>query len=97
MESRWKDKLFGTSEGDVKVHDYVGNYLFQIKVYAKGEGETQALADIQWFESSRVGYNYEDAGRDAPSLCVAYQNGMIQLMKSETDDRPIIIDTAMNI
>lgn len=35
-----KTILFGTSDGDVKVHDYVGNYLFQIKVYAKGEGES---------------------------------------------------------
>jgi len=72
-----KTILFGTTTGDVKVHDYVGNYLFQIKIFAKGDGEESTLADIQWFESSRVGYNYEDASREAPSLCIAYNSGLV--------------------
>ena len=72
-----KTILFGTTNGEVKVHDYVGNYLFQMKIFALEEGETADLADIQWYESSRVGYSYEDVGKDVPSLCVAYTNGRI--------------------
>lgn len=41
-----KTILFGTTAGDIKVHDYVGNLLFSIKIFAKGDGEESALADI---------------------------------------------------
>jgi WD repeat-containing protein 35 len=92
-----KTILFGTPAGEVKVHDYVGNYLFKVKIFAIPEGEEAELADLQWFESSRVGYSYEDLGKDVAQLCIAYQNGMLQLMKSETDDQPVIIDTGMVI
>ena len=33
----------------------------------------------------------------AAQLCVAYRCGRMQLMRKETDDRPILVDTGMNI
>jgi WD repeat-containing protein 35 len=42
--------LFGTPEGEVKVYDYVGNYLFQVKIYClKGMSENQQLSGLQWY------------------------------------------------
>ena len=89
--------LFGTTTGEVKVHDYVGNYLFQVRIFAIPEGEQADLADIQWFENSRVGYSYEDMMKNCPTLAITYTNGRIQLMKNETDDQPIVLDTAMQV
>ena len=30
-------------------------------------------------------------------MCIGYQNGRIQLMKTENDDFPIVIDTGMTV
>lgn len=92
-----KTILFGTPDGDVKVHDYVGNYLFQVNIFCLSGEEKAPLADIQWFESSRVGYSYESLGKEHNALCISYVCGKIQLMKNETDDNPILIDTGMYI
>ena len=81
-----KTILFGTPDGEVWAHDYVGNYLFQVKIFAVPEGESQPLADIQWYENTRVGYQHEDFHKDDARLAIAYENGKIQLMRSEVDD-----------
>ena len=92
-----KTILFGTPDGEVRAHDYVGNYLFQVKIFAVPEGESSPLADIQWYENTRVGYQHEDCHKDDARLAIAYQCGKIQLMRSEVDDQPLLLDTGMAI
>jgi len=47
--------LFGTPDGAVNVFDYVGNYLFPIKLYClRGfENKDNPLAAIEWYDSSK--------------------------------------------
>jgi WD repeat-containing protein 35 len=55
------------------------------------------LAAIEWYDSNRQGFSYEDQDEKAPALCIAYQCGRMQLMKNMTDDAPILVDTGMLI
>lgn len=55
------------------------------------------LAAIEWYDSSRQGFSYEDQEESSAQLCIAYQCGRLQLMKSPTDDNPRIVDTGMFI
>lgn len=89
--------LFGTPRGDVVVHDYVGNFLFNLKLFCFQGGPDSQLADIQWFESSRVGYSYSQIDKSGGALCLAYQSGMLQMMKDEQDDYPIVLNTGVQI
>ena len=41
-----KTILFGTPDGQILAHDYVGNYLFKVKIFVIPEGEKAQLADI---------------------------------------------------
>jgi WD repeat-containing protein 35 len=47
--------LFGTPDGAVNVYDYVGNFLFPIKIFClRGlEGREMPLAGIEWYDSNR--------------------------------------------
>lgn len=47
--------LFGTPEGHVNAYDYVGNFLFPIKIQClRGfEGKEMALAAIEWYDNNR--------------------------------------------
>lgn len=91
--------LFGTPEGAVNVYDYVGNYQFPVKIQClRGMKATEMpLAAIEWYDSNRQGFGYEDVDENSASLCIAYQCGRLQLMKSLTDEMPILIDTGMFI
>jgi WD repeat-containing protein 35 len=87
--------LFGTPEGELKAYDYVGNYLFQLKIFCHKGEVLEPIAGVQWFDVSKVGYSYDDKGEAKTSLAVAFKNGKMQLMKNENDDNPILIDSGM--
>jgi WD repeat-containing protein 35 len=55
------------------------------------------LAAIEWYDNNRQGFSYEDLDENAAQLCIAYRCGRMQMMRKETDDRPILVDTGMNI
>ena len=55
------------------------------------------LAAIEWYDSNRQGFSYEDQDENASALAISYQCGRIQLMKNLTDESPILIDTGMFI
>jgi WD repeat-containing protein 35 len=47
--------LFGTPDGAVNVYDYVGNFLFPVKIFClrRLEGKEMPLAGIEWYDSNR--------------------------------------------
>ena len=90
--------VFGTPEGSVQVFDYVGNFQFKVNIVClRGFNGDTPLAAIEWYDSNRQGFSYEDMDDASSQLCIAYRCGRMQLMKSLTDDKPICIDTGMLI
>ena len=59
--------LFGTPDGAVNVYDYVGNFLFPVKVFClRGlEGKVMPLASIEWYDANKQGFSYEDLDENA--------------------------------
>lgn len=90
--------VFGTLVGDIHIYDGNGNHLSQmaVKCLKDFRGVNKNLACLVWYSGGRVkGLTTDDFA--APSLCVAYENGRIQLMKHENDENPILIDTGMTV
>ena len=77
------------------LYDECGVLLNEIKVFClqnvKSE-EKLKLKAIEWFQFSKQ-YT-EDT---VPGLIIAYECGRLQLMTSERDNDPILIDTTLNI
>ena len=66
--------LFGTPEGAVNVYDYVGNFQYPVKIHClRGLGDQEMpLASIEWYDSNRQGFSYEDIDDNATQLVIAY-------------------------
>eukprot|EP00826_Nyctotherus_ovalis_P057465 TRINITY_DN7856_c0_g3_i1.p2 TRINITY_DN7856_c0_g3~~TRINITY_DN7856_c0_g3_i1.p2 ORF type:complete len:489 (+),score=145.12 TRINITY_DN7856_c0_g3_i1:154-1620(+) len=91
-----KTILFGTPNGEVKVYDYIGNYLYDVPLYsASSKAPVSPLAGIHWFDGGFNGYLSENYQDKFPTLCIAFRNGRVQLMKSENDNSPIVLDTKL--
>jgi len=91
-----KTILFGTPKGEVKVYDYVGNYLQEVPLYSTSQkGASAPLAAIQWYDGGLTGYTGTNYQEKYPTLCIAFKNGRVQLMKYENDDSPIVLDTKL--
>jgi WD repeat-containing protein 35 len=91
--------LFGLPDGSVNIHDYVGNFLYTLEIHCnRGLPEDQCqLAAVEWYDHNKQGFSYVDFEQNAVCLCIAYSAGRIQLMRSETDKEPVLIDTGMLI
>uniref|UniRef100_A0A7S4L907 Anaphase-promoting complex subunit 4 WD40 domain-containing protein n=1 Tax=Guillardia theta TaxID=55529 RepID=A0A7S4L907_GUITH len=80
--------VFVTPQGEVHVYDANGNYIAPVTLFA-GDA-TARVSGIHWYD--------EVEGKvdpSAPSLAIAFDNGRVQLMTSETDEKPILIDTGL--
>ena len=55
------------------------------------------MAGIEWYDSIKQGFSYEDIDESATQLCIAYQCGRMQLMKNLTDEQCLVVDTGMLI
>jgi len=88
-----KSILFGTLNGEVHVYDNEGSFSHRVPIYCLDEGSEGSvpIAAIHWFELQRYGEATQ------PALCIAFENGRVQIMRSDTDDKPILIDTNMRI
>ncbi len=71
--------LFGTPSGEVNVYDYVGNFLFPVKVQClRGMPETESpLAALEWYDSNKQGFSYEDMDENACNLAIIYKCGRV--------------------
>ncbi|GAB1603121.1 repeat-containing 35-like isoform X2 [Argonauta hians] len=83
--------LFGLINGEVCVFDSMGNHISQLDILSQVFTSTPLrLVTIDWFKG-----NYSNPKQAC--LMIAYQNGHIRVMKSETDPHPITIETEMHI
>ncbi|XP_052827196.1 WD repeat-containing protein 35 [Octopus bimaculoides] len=83
--------LFGLMNGEVCVFDSMGNYISQLNILSHICTSTPLkLVTIDWFKG-----NYRDPTQAC--LMIAYHNGHVRIMKSETDEDPVIIETEMYI
>lgn len=59
--------IFGTPDGAVNVYDYVGNFQFTVKIKClKGLRDAgEPLAGIEWYDSNKQGFSYEDIDENA--------------------------------
>jgi len=86
-----KNILFCTLNGEVHVYDNEGIYSHRCPIYCLDSGTegTVAIAGIDWYAGA--------SGPDCqvPTLCVGFENGRVQVMRSDSDDKPILIDTQL--
>jgi WD repeat-containing protein 35 len=97
--------IFVTMSSDVLVFDSEGNRLRTMTLAARdfeygrdGDGRNAAVAGIHWHApeggASKKAMNMSTA---LPHLCIALDNGVIQLSRSDEDNQVIIINTEMRI
>jgi WD repeat-containing protein 35 len=89
--------LFVTLEAEVWVFDSEGSQLrsmtLAIQDHAKGD---VPVAGIHWF-SPPGGHGSRRVNDAPPALCIALENGMVQLSKNDEDSNVITFDTEMTI
>ena len=80
--------LFVTPQGEVHVYDALGNFITQCPLFS--ESSTARVAGVAW-------YNQQEGlvDPDAPMIAIAFDTGRVQLMATELDEKPILIDTGL--
>jgi WD repeat-containing protein 35 len=86
-----KNILFCTLQGEVHVYDNEGIYSHRVPIYCLDNGTegTVAIAGMDWYHGSAGPEN------QVPTLCVGFENGRVQIMRSDSDDKPVLIDTQL--
>ena len=83
--------LFGTSCGEVHIYDASsGNCVSKVQGYCVEDSPGVKLCGIAWHDNTENGYD-----NMPPTLGICYENGRCQLMRTEMDDKPNLIDTGM--
>ena len=85
--------LFVTDEGEVHLYNQYGNKIGSVPLYAIEDsvGAVQ-IVGIHWYDGAE---GYSDPS--APSLAIAFENGRVQVMRSDSDEEPVLIDTGMRL
>ncbi|PVD32416.1 hypothetical protein C0Q70_07850 [Pomacea canaliculata] len=88
-----KKILFGIANGEVQVFDNVGNFISKLQVYCL-TNITGAIhiAGLEWYNGA---HGYVEP--NCPSLALCFDNGRCQIMRTETDENPVLIDTGMQV
>ncbi|KAI9557994.1 hypothetical protein GHT06_014747 [Daphnia sinensis] len=74
--------LFGLMNGEVHIYDSGGTFIMKLNVEAPC-----SLIALKWFKYSIYPEN--------PSLAILFSNGKLQLMKSDQDENPIVVETQL--
>eukprot|EP00759_Apiculatamorpha_spiralis_P026415 PhF_6_TR29362/c0_g1_i1/m.43202/K19674/WDR35, IFT121; WD repeat-containing protein 35 len=83
--------LFGTLQGEVHTYDCTsGQSLAKVPIMCVDETAAIPLCGLHWYDGTEGVLEYSQ-----PTLAIAYENGRCQIMRSEVDDKPILIDTAL--
>uniref|UniRef100_A0A668VVY2 WD repeat-containing protein 35 n=1 Tax=Oreochromis aureus TaxID=47969 RepID=A0A668VVY2_OREAU len=85
--------LFGMANGEVHIYDNQGNFIMKMTIscLANVTGAV-SIAGIHWYAGSG-GY----VEPDCPCLAICFDNGRCQIMRYESDENPVCIDTLMNV
>ncbi|KAF5397437.1 WD domain G-beta repeat protein [Paragonimus heterotremus] len=85
--------LFGLINGEILIYDYAGNFLSKVSIYCLNNihGAVR-LVGMHWYhgEKGLVEPN-------CPTLAICYDIGRCQLMRSQLDTDPILLDTGIEI
>lgn len=83
--------IFGTDQGTIAIYDSQGNFAKNLEIsFVTPENFT--LASIAWSDKGRM------YSQDAPiGLIIAYESGSMQLMKNDSDKKPLAINANMII
>lgn len=87
--------LFSLRNGEVHVYDNQGNFMMKVNIQCAAVGGGIAAVQVvglDWY-NGRHGY----IEQDCPALVVCYYNGAMQIMRNETDETPVIVDTGMTV
>eukprot|EP00928_Gymnodinium_smaydae_P071095 TRINITY_DN54772_c0_g1_i1.p1 TRINITY_DN54772_c0_g1~~TRINITY_DN54772_c0_g1_i1.p1 ORF type:complete len:1239 (-),score=345.63 TRINITY_DN54772_c0_g1_i1:123-3839(-) len=86
-----KNILFCTLNGEVHVYDNEGIYSHRVPIYCLDSGTegTVAIVGIDWYDGA------QSPDAQMPSLCIAFESGRVQIMRSDSDDKPVLIDTQL--
>mmetsp|Transcript_20542 Transcript_20542/g.58181 ORF Transcript_20542/g.58181 Transcript_20542/m.58181 type:complete len:1228 (-) Transcript_20542:92-3775(-) len=86
-----KNILFCTLNGEVHVYDTEGIYSHRVPIYCLDNGTegTVAIAGIDWYDG------FQGPDNQVPTLCIGFENGRVQIMRSDSDDKPVLIDTQL--
>lgn len=90
--------VFVTLEAEVWIFDSEGSQLrsMSLAVQDPAKGDVP-IAGIHWF-APPGGYSSRQRQAEAPpTLCVALENGMVQLSRNDEDTNVVTFDTEMNV
>ncbi|XP_015596434.1 WD repeat-containing protein 35 [Cephus cinctus] len=82
--------LFGLKTGEVHLYDNQGVFLMKPSSIFGNSGQTQTIVALHWYDGKN-GY----VALDCPTLAICYQSGRVQLMRNESDDNPVVVETGM--
>ncbi|XP_076841795.1 WD repeat-containing protein 35 isoform X1 [Brachyhypopomus gauderio] len=85
--------LFGMANGEIHIYDNQGNFIMKMTLHClMNVTGLLSLAGIHWYAGTE-GY----VEPDCPCLAICYDNGRCQIMRYESDDNPVMIDTGMSV
>ncbi|CAF0786125.1 unnamed protein product [Didymodactylos carnosus] len=87
--------LFGFANGEIHIYDSKLNYLSHLQIFCLREGTsntTTELAGVDWYDGKNGLLS-----TISKCLIICYENGQMQLMSSEDDPAPIIMDIDMHV
>ncbi|XP_021346413.1 WD repeat-containing protein 35-like isoform X1 [Mizuhopecten yessoensis] len=85
--------LFGMANGEVHVYDNTGNFISKVQIYClSGVSGALHIAGLQWYNG-----NHGYIEPNCPSLAICFDSGRCQIMRSEADESPVLIDTGMTV
>jgi len=84
--------IFGTLSGEVHIYDSgSGNYLSKLALPCiEDSAQPVKLVGLHWYHGNE---GFSDSKN--PSLAICFENGRCQVMRSEMDEKPALIDTGM--
>ncbi|KAI0210975.1 WD repeat-containing protein 35 [Lamellibrachia satsuma] len=85
--------LFGLTNGEIQMYDNTGNFLSRLQIFCLSNVTGAVhIASLQWYNGEN-GY----IEPNCPCLAICFNNGRCQVMRRETDENAILIDTGMEI
>jgi len=94
--------LFGTCDGYLKLYDQNGYFLQDVKLYF--ETTNLKIVSLEWFNNFHIYSGHLLTSSYAtqydtmmPTIMIAYNNGLIQLMRHENDPTPIVFNSNVKI
>lgn len=87
-----KNLLFGLQNGEVHIYDNQGNFAMKLDIQFNPVviSVSKTIVGLDWYDGKQGLLD-----ENCPVLVICYHSGHMQLMRSEFDEAPIVIDTNM--